>query len=134
MFIETDYSKSILSAVTRDEEEEKTVADSATAASTSPNSQEGTDEVQQPEIAKANTTNGDAQEKAATTQAAESNPVVAANHQANEDLPPTGKVNIGDEPPPSGTVNTGDEQPPKGSVNGGDTPPTTGNENENKNQ
>ncbi|MBK7964072.1 MAG: hypothetical protein IPK10_01270 [Bacteroidetes bacterium] len=122
---ETDYSKSILSAVTRDEEGEKQAEDTASAASTSPSTQSGSDEGMIPVTASTSTTLGDVQENAKSTEATEINPALAANHQANEELPPTGTTNVGNEPPPSGTVNSGDEQPPKGSVNGGDTPPPT---------
>lgn len=122
---ETDYSKSILSAVTRDDAEEKQSEDTASAASTSPSTQSGTDESVAPVTASTSATNGDVQEKANTGQATEINPAIAANHQANEELPPSGKTNEGNEPPPSGTVNSGGDQPNKGSVNGGETPPPT---------
>ncbi|MBK9637218.1 MAG: hypothetical protein IPO63_05180 [Bacteroidetes bacterium] len=122
---ETDYSKSILSSVTRDETEEDQVEDTASVASTSPSTQSGSDESVAPVTASTSTTNGDVQENANTGAATETNPSIAANHQANEELPPSGKTNTGNEPPPSGTVNTGAEQPNKGSVNGGETPPPT---------
>ena len=122
---ETDYSKSILSAVTRDEAEEKQTEDTASAASTSPSTQSGSDESVAPVTASTSTSNGDVQEKANTGESAEINQATAANHQANEELPPSGKTNEGNEPPPAGTVNSGDEQPNKGSVNGGETPPPT---------
>jgi hypothetical protein len=124
---ETDYSKSILSAVTRDEEAEKQAADTVSAANTSPNTQAGSDEAVTPTNANTATSKGDTQEIATTASSTETNPSVAANHSSNQELPPAGKTNVGNEPPPSGTVNTGDEQPPKGSVNGGETPSPNGN-------
>ena len=122
---ETDYSKSILSGVTREETVEKQAEDTASAASTSPSTQSGTDESVAPITASTSTTSGDVQETANAGEATEINPAIAANHQANEELPPSGKTNVGNEPPPAGTVNSGDEQPNKGSVNGGETPPPT---------
>ncbi len=131
---ETDYSKSILSAVTRDDAEEKQAEDTASAASTSPSTQSGSDERSAPLTASTSTSNGDIKVKANTAEAKEANPAMAANHQANEELPPSGKTNAGNEPPPSGSVNSGDEQPSKGSVNGGDTPPPTKSGNGNQDQ
>lgn len=125
---ETDYSKSILSAVTRDDEKEKAAEDTASAANTSPSTQTGSDESIAPVTTVATTnSNEEVQEKAKTVEAAEVSPPVTANHQENVELPPIGKTNAGEEPPPAGTVNTGNEQPPKGSVNGGDSPPPVGN-------
>ncbi len=131
---ETDYSKSILSAVTRDDAEEKQAEDTASASSTSPSTQSGSDESVTPVTASTSTTNGDVQDKAKTEEATEVNPSMAANQQANEELPPSGKTNEGNEPPPAGTVNTGEEKPNKGSVNGGETPPPTKNGNGDQDQ
>jgi hypothetical protein len=131
---ETDYSKSILSAVTRDEEVEKQTEDTVSAANTSPSTQSGSDANVTPITASSSTANGDVQDKANTVEATEVNPSMAANHQANEELPPAGITNAGNEPPTAGAVNTGEKQPNKGSVNGGETPPPTKNGNGNHDQ
>lgn len=124
---ETDYSKSILSSVTRDEEAEKQAEDTASAANTSPSTQSGSDEAVTPTNAYTTSSNVDAQEKATTVSSTDANPSITANHNVNQELPPVVKTNVGNEPPPSGAVSTGDEHPPKGSVNGGDSPPPIGN-------
>lgn len=123
---ETDYSKSILSSVTRDEEAEKEAEDTAAAAMTSPSTQSGSASAVAPAIASVPTSNVVAKEKEILVEGKDENPVVKAIHQANEELPPTGKTNLGKETPPSGSVNLGDVQPPKGNGIGGDTLPSNG--------
>lgn len=124
---ETDYSKSILSSVTRDEEQEKAAADTASATSTSPSTQSGSDASLTPVTNTATATaHEDVQEKAKTAETTEVSPPATVDHQGNVELPPVGKTNAGEELPPLGAVNNGDEQPPKGSVNGGETPPSFG--------
>lgn len=121
---ETDYSKSILSAVSKDQEDEKPAADSVADNATLPNTQAGTAEEIKTVTAPAPPTTPETPVLASTTAQPELSPaVVNTTPQVNQDLPPAGKVNTGDEPPPSPTVNGGDEPPGKGTVNGGDTPP-----------
>ena len=129
---QTDYSKSILSAVNHDDATEQTAVDSTQTASTSASTQSGTEPILNNESASTNTSNGDAQVQATASNAAELTPTTTTSTQNNEEQAPIGKTNNGDDVLPVTSINGGDENtgdsksnmgseiPPIAIVSGGD--------------
>ncbi|MBL7922786.1 MAG: hypothetical protein JNL88_01170 [Bacteroidia bacterium] len=137
---DTDYSKSILSAINRDESEPEAKADTAVqpvkdVASTQEvqksNPEPGKAESKPPVAEKIQTTLAttpsvkDQAEKASTQAAIESPP--AAPPVPAADLPPGNPPGTGNEIPPAAQAAGGDNAPPVGQVAGGGEQPASGN-------